>query len=99
MDNKLTTQNASALLQFVRTATGWSEPRIARKLGVSQPTVHRILKGQNNCQFTTWQAIQVLHEQIRGRLAAQAATAASQGTAQAGPLSEAPPTHSKQEQA
>ncbi|WP_374702132.1 helix-turn-helix domain-containing protein [Herbaspirillum sp. B65] len=48
-------------MQEIRSATGWSEPLLAREIGVSQPTVHRILKGQADCKASTLRAIEALH--------------------------------------
>ncbi|HTD04194.1 helix-turn-helix transcriptional regulator, partial [Undibacterium sp.] len=55
---------ATRLLADIKAATGWSQPRIARELGVSQPTVNRILNGQGDCKSTTWMAITALHRQV-----------------------------------
>lgn len=59
MDKDITT-----LLQEVRTETGWSEPRLASEIGTSQPTVHRILKGQDDCRGSTYKALLALHEKV-----------------------------------
>lgn len=71
MDNKQADQSITALLHFIRAATCWSEPRIAKKLGVSQPTVNRILNGQGDCKGSTLQAIRALHQQVALQLAQQ----------------------------
>ncbi|GGC65588.1 helix-turn-helix domain-containing protein [Undibacterium terreum] len=67
MDNKNTaTQQASArqLIADIKAATGLSEAQIAKRLGISQPTVNRIVNGQGDCKTSTWMAITVLHQQV-----------------------------------
>lgn len=54
-------------LQELKDETGWSEPRLAKEIGVSQPTVNRILRGQGNCMGSTLRAIEEAH----GRLCPQ----------------------------
>ncbi|MFJ3048533.1 helix-turn-helix transcriptional regulator [Herbaspirillum chlorophenolicum] len=54
--------NISILLKEIKVATGWSEPALAREIGTSQPTVNRILNGQEECKATTYRAICDLHE-------------------------------------
>lgn len=54
-------KDPSTLLKEIKTATGWSEPRIATELGTSQPTVNRILRGQPDCRVKTFRAITALH--------------------------------------
>jgi hypothetical protein len=90
MDNTHTDQSATALLQFVRAATRWSEPRIAKKLGVSQPTVNRILNGQSDCKGSTLQAIRTLHQQISQQLASQQAQHGSHASLDSNPGAFAP---------
>ena len=57
--------------QTSRPPLAWSEPRIAKLLGVSQPTVNRIVHGQGDCKSTTWMAIVELHRKVCSRAAAQ----------------------------
>ncbi|MES2073966.1 MAG: helix-turn-helix transcriptional regulator [Pseudomonadota bacterium] len=64
MDNENTAATATQYLADIKAATGWSQPQIARKLGVSQPTVYRILNGQGDCESSTWMAITALHKQV-----------------------------------
>ncbi len=64
MDNKNTAATATQYLADIRAVTGWSQPHIARMLGVSQPTVNRILNGQGACKSTTWTAITQLHREV-----------------------------------
>jgi transcriptional regulator with XRE-family HTH domain len=54
-------KNISTLLREVKSATGWSEPQIAKAIGASQPTVNRILHGQSDCMGKTHRAIEALH--------------------------------------
>jgi hypothetical protein len=61
----------SELLNEIKTETGWSEPRIATELRallpdsrMSQPTVNRILNGQDECKSSTLRAIEALHERV-----------------------------------
>ena len=65
MDKKIST-----LLTEIKSATGWSEVKIAEELGTSQPTVNRILNGQDDCKGSTLLAITELH---RTACASQAA--------------------------
>jgi predicted transcriptional regulator len=55
------TNSLSAKLKEIKAVTGWSEPRIAEEIGSSQPTVNRILHGQQDCKASTWQRITELH--------------------------------------
>jgi transcriptional regulator with XRE-family HTH domain len=57
-------KDISTALREVRTETGWSEPRIASELGISQPTVNRILNGQDDCKAKTFRAIQILYKKV-----------------------------------
>ncbi|MBW9332482.1 helix-turn-helix transcriptional regulator [Herbaspirillum sp. RU 5E] len=52
------------LMQEIRSATRWSEPRLASEIGVSQPTVNRILNGQADCKASTLRAIESLHSRV-----------------------------------
>ena len=55
-------KNSASLLQEIKAETGWSEPSIATEIGVSQPTVNRILNGQEDCKGKTVLSIIALHE-------------------------------------
>lgn len=57
-------KNISTLLKEIKAETGWSEPRIAEELGTSQPTVNRILNGQDDCKGSTMRAIESLHKRV-----------------------------------
>jgi predicted transcriptional regulator len=54
-------KDISTLLGEIKATTGWSEKRIAAKIGTSQPTVNRILGGQGDCKGSTLRAITELH--------------------------------------
>jgi transcriptional regulator with XRE-family HTH domain len=64
-------KDISTLLQEIKEASGWTEMRIARALGSTQPTVSRILHGQADCKIATFHAIRALHA-LKCPLAAQA---------------------------
>jgi predicted transcriptional regulator len=53
--------NIPTLLSEIKAKTGYSESRIGELIGVSQPTVNRILNGQVECKVKTWRAIMALH--------------------------------------
>lgn len=55
-----------AKLAEIKARMGLSEVALARKLGVSQPTVNRILKGQADCKGSTLVAIDQLHASVFG---------------------------------
>lgn len=50
------------LLAEIRAATHWTEAQIAAELDVSQPTVNRILHGQERYRADTYCAVIALHE-------------------------------------
>lgn len=60
MDKK----TAPSMLHEIQEQTLWTQPRLAEKLGTSQPTVHRILNGQEECQLSTYLAILALHKSV-----------------------------------
>ncbi|MCE3605845.1 helix-turn-helix transcriptional regulator [Massilia sp. P8910] len=55
-------KNISTLLREIKTKQDWSQVRLAAELGTTQPTVNRILGGQDNCKISTFKAICALHE-------------------------------------
>ena len=57
-------KDIATLLAEIKSTTGWSEPRMAEELEISQPTVNRILKGQPDCKGTTLRAIVELHGRV-----------------------------------
>lgn len=57
-------KDISTLLREIRAATDWSEPKLAEEIGVSQPTVNRILNGQVDCRASTLRAIEALHGRV-----------------------------------
>ncbi len=62
-------KSISTLLREIKDASHWSEPRIATEIGTSQPTVNRILNGQDECKGKTLRAITALHEAVCGKAA------------------------------
>lgn len=59
-------KDIATLLQEIKSETGWSEPALASELGISQPTVNRILNGQPDCKINTFLAIKALHKEHCG---------------------------------
>lgn len=57
-------KSISTLLQEIKAKTGWSQTRIAEELGATQPTVSRILKGQEDCEGKTLRAIEALYKRV-----------------------------------
>jgi transcriptional regulator with XRE-family HTH domain len=57
-------KDTAALLREIKDASGWSETRIAEKIGSSQPTVNRILHGQPDCKVSTLRAIEKLYQAV-----------------------------------
>jgi len=53
-------------LAGIKAHTGMSEVAIALRLGVSQPTVNRILNGQSDCKGSTLIAIDQLSAEVFG---------------------------------
>lgn len=63
-------QTPRDMLSEIKTFTGMSEVALAKELKVSQPTVNRVLKSQDNCSGVTLMAILRLHGEMKaGRLA------------------------------
>jgi DNA-binding transcriptional regulator YdaS (Cro superfamily) len=52
------------LLAEIKAATKLGEIGLAKRLGVSQPTVNRILRGQENCSSKALLAIQRVHAEV-----------------------------------
>lgn len=52
------TRTPSESLRDIKDLTGLSEIALARRLGISQPTVNRILHGKSDCKASTLMAIQ-----------------------------------------
>lgn len=57
-------KDISTLLGEIKTTSGWTESRIAEAIGTSQPTVHRILKGQSECKANTYRRILDLYRAV-----------------------------------
>jgi transcriptional regulator with XRE-family HTH domain len=55
------------MLKEVKAKTGWSETDLAQEIGVTQPTVSRILNGQKDCKGSTFIAIAKLHKAVSSR--------------------------------
>lgn len=55
-----------AKLAEIKAHTGLSEVALAQRLGVSQPTVNRILNGQGDCKGSTLVAIDHLYAEVFG---------------------------------
>lgn len=53
------------LLSEIKESTEWSETRIAREIGTSQPTVNRLINGQLECKSSTWRAIVDLNARVK----------------------------------
>ncbi|PRD90453.1 hypothetical protein C6P76_04100 [Burkholderia multivorans] len=54
------------LLAEIKQATKEGEIALAKRLGISQPTVNRLLNGQVDCSSRTLRAIQRVHAEIVG---------------------------------
>lgn len=67
----MNTETPQDLLREIKAETGWSEPRIAREIGTSQPTVNRLMNGQSECKASTWRAITQLRERVKAESVAQ----------------------------
>lgn len=52
------------LLTEIKAVTQLGEIGLAKRLGVSQPTVNRILRGQANCSSKALLAIQRVHAEV-----------------------------------
>lgn len=62
-------KNISTLLMEIKRQQGWTQTRLAVELGTTQPTVNRILNGQDDCKVTTFKAICALHRACFAQLA------------------------------
>lgn len=54
----------SELLVEIKQVTHEAETALAKRLGISQPTVNRILRGQSNCSSKVLLAIQRAHAEV-----------------------------------
>jgi len=61
------------LLAEIKQATNEGEIALAKRLGISQPTVNRILRGQSNCSSKALLAIQRVHAEVTQNQGAVAA--------------------------
>jgi predicted transcriptional regulator len=64
MDSMMT-ETPQTVLQEIKAETGWSEPRIAREIGTSQPTINRLMNGQPECKASTWRAMCDLRDRVK----------------------------------
>jgi predicted transcriptional regulator len=55
-------KNIVVLMSEIKNETGFDQTELAKLLGTSQPTVHRILSGQDECKLKTLRAIVDLHK-------------------------------------
>lgn len=69
----MSSQSPTQLLAEIKTATGLSEIGLSKRLGISQPTVHRILTGQLGCSSKALFAILRVHAEVTSNQAAAAA--------------------------
>ena len=67
-------KNISTLLREIKTQQDWTEVRLAAELGTTQPTVNRILNGQDDCKISTFKAICARHQTCFARVAEPTAT-------------------------
>lgn len=63
------------LLVEIKQATNEGEIALAKRLGISQPTVNRILRGQSNCSSKALLAIQRVHTEVTQNHPAESAAA------------------------
>ena len=61
------TQPITEIAQELRDLTGWTETQIAEAVGVSQPTINRILSGQRDCRLSTYQRLVLLLDEMKRR--------------------------------
>jgi transcriptional regulator with XRE-family HTH domain len=61
------------MLAEIKAATNMVETELATRIGISQPTVNRILRGQPNCTWKVLVAIQRLHAEVMSERAAATA--------------------------
>jgi predicted transcriptional regulator len=52
------------MLQEIKAATGLGEIGLSKQVGVSQPTINRILNGHSGCTVKTWRSIVKLHSEL-----------------------------------
>lgn len=60
------------LLVEIKSVTKEGEIALSKRLGISQPTVNRILRGQANCSSKALLAIQRVHAEVTAEQAAAA---------------------------
>jgi len=57
------------MLVEIKAETRLSEIALAKRLGISQPTINRILRGQEGCSSKALLAIQRAHSEVMPRAA------------------------------
>lgn len=63
----MNTETPQKILSDIQTATGWSQPRIAKEANTSQPTICRLMNGQSECKSSTWRALIELRDRLRAK--------------------------------
>jgi plasmid maintenance system antidote protein VapI len=64
MGTEMDLRPPAELLAEIKSATNLVETGLAARLGISQPTVNRILRGQSNCTSKVLLAIQRTHAEV-----------------------------------
>ena len=62
----MNTLTPSQLIAEIKSRTSLGEKAIAERIGCSQPTVNRILKGQSDCKSSTLLEIQRWYAELCG---------------------------------
>lgn len=63
-------RSATELLAEIKQITKEGEIALSKRLGTSQPTVNRILRGNGNCKTDLYLAIMRLHAEVTAQAAA-----------------------------
>jgi transcriptional regulator with XRE-family HTH domain len=63
----MNTLTPTQLLAEIKALTKLGEIAIAEKLGISQPTVNRILNGKSECKSGTLMSIQQWHSELKAQ--------------------------------
>jgi plasmid maintenance system antidote protein VapI len=64
-------QPPAEMLAEIKAATNMVETDLATRIGISQPTVNRILNGQPNCTWKVLIAIRRIHAEVMAEQAAE----------------------------
>ncbi|WP_333998266.1 helix-turn-helix transcriptional regulator [Burkholderia orbicola] len=54
------------LLSEIKQTTQESEVALSKRIGISQPTINRILGGQRGCSLSSLRAIERVHAEVCG---------------------------------